>query len=117
MGMGGGSEPASGELGVASDFDGSTIEVVRSQLQFRAYILPLQSGYREQSLSVDPLKRVALGTYERSGPYTRATGWLKTVLAVQKCILVKCSGIATVNKIFDKVLMHNDYIKINITYY
>jgi hypothetical protein len=31
-------------------------------------ILPLQSGYRERSLSIDPLKRVAVGTYERSGP-------------------------------------------------
>jgi hypothetical protein len=40
MGMGGGSEPASGELGVAYDFVQSpdtAIEGVRSQPQFRAY--------------------------------------------------------------------------------
>lgn len=53
-------------------------------------ILPLQSGYRERSLSLDPLKRVAVGTYERSGPYTRATGCLKTELAVHKCIYAAC---------------------------
>jgi hypothetical protein len=112
----GDSEPVSGELVRLSRVQTLPLKLSAVNLNF-VRILPLQSGYRERSLSIDPLKRVAVGTYERSGPYTRATGWLKTILAVQKCILVKCSGVATVNKIFDKVLVHNDYIKINITYY